>query len=90
MGLMGGEGVLELAVGHPVEYKEPEGESERDSGTGDSKRSYDNMENTLVDAVIHNFLSARGEGKEGEEKVEAWQGAWREAAGGGETQARYK
>jgi len=87
MGLMGGEGVLELAVGHPVEYKEPEGESERDSGTGDSKRSYDNMENTLVDAVIHNFLSARGEGKEGEEKVEAWQGAWREAAGGGETQA---
>merc|ERR1719319_1131845 len=35
MGLMGGEGVLELAVGHPVEYKEPEGESERDSGTGD-------------------------------------------------------
>ena len=47
------------------------------------------MENTIVDTVIHNFLSARGEGKEGEEKVEAWQGAWREAAGGGETQARY-
>eukprot|EP00092_Neocalanus_flemingeri_P010605 GFUD01011424.1.p1 GENE.GFUD01011424.1~~GFUD01011424.1.p1 ORF type:complete len:1305 (-),score=340.61 GFUD01011424.1:343-4257(-) len=39
--------------------------SERDSGTGDSKRSYDNMENNIVDHVIHNFLSARGEGEWG-------------------------
>ncbi len=36
--------------------------SERDSGTGDSKRSIDNME-AVVDSVIHNFLSARGVGK---------------------------
>ncbi len=35
--------------------------SERDSGTGDSKRSYDNMEH-VVDTVIHSFLAARGEG----------------------------
>ena len=39
--------------------------SERDSGTGDSKRSQDNMENNIVDHVIHNFLSARGESQWG-------------------------
>ena len=37
--------------------------SERDSGTRDSKRSYDNMESNIMDHVIHNFLSARGEGE---------------------------
>ena len=40
--------------------------SERDSGTGDSKRSIDNME-AVVDSVIHNFLSARGVGNFGDD-----------------------
>lgn len=39
--------------------------SERDSGTGDSKRSFDNIEN-VVDTVLNTFLTARGE-REGEE-----------------------
>merc|ERR1719509_670187 len=39
--------------------------SEKDSGTGDSKRSYEqDMEPSIVDHVIHNFLSARGEAGE--------------------------
>ena len=50
------------------EGKEEQGEedgSERDSGTGDSKRSYEHdTEPSIVDHVIHNFLSARGEAGE--------------------------
>ena len=53
--LLGGEG----------EIKDEEEGSERDSGTGDSKRSYDHdMEPSIVDHVIHNFLQARGEAGE--------------------------
>ena len=37
--------------------------SERDSGTGDSKRSFDNIE-SVVDTVLNTFLAARGEGEE--------------------------
>ena len=43
--------------------KDDDTESERDSGTGDSKKSGDNDPgDSIVDTVIHNFLSARGEG----------------------------
>ena len=58
--LLGGDG--DAAKEDPVEE---ENVSEKDSGTGDSKRSYDHdMEPSIVDHVIHNFLSARGEAGE--------------------------
>jgi len=50
------------AINHHANFLHQDDESsERDSGTGDSKRSYDNMEH-VVDNVIHSFLAARGEG----------------------------
>jgi len=58
--LLGGDG--DAAKEEPLEE---ENVSEKDSGTGDSKRSYDHdMEPNIVDHVIHNFLSARGEAGE--------------------------
>jgi len=47
----------------PIPLPVDDSASERDSGTGDSKRSFDNINNAdhVVDTVIHNFLSARGE-----------------------------
>lgn len=47
-------------LGDP-KLEEEEAGSERDSGTGDSKQSGE-AGDSIVDAVIHNFLSARGEG----------------------------
>jgi len=53
-----------LSAGEITDVRElEECGSEKDSGTGDSKRSYDNNETNggdIVDHVIHNFLSARG------------------------------
>ena len=60
--LLGGDG--DAGKEEPAEE---ENVSEKDSGTGDSKRSYDHdMEPNIVDHVIHNFLSARGEAALGE------------------------
>lgn len=56
--------LLSAVEGAPSDLREVEDcGSERDSGTGDSKRSYDNNETNgnIVDHVIHNFLSARGD-----------------------------
>merc|ERR1719429_720849 len=58
--LLGGDG--DAGKEEPAEE---ENVSEKDSGTGDSKRSYEHdMEPSIVDHVIHNFLSARGEAGE--------------------------
>jgi Leucine-rich repeat (LRR) protein len=64
-----------LGGGQGKEERGEEEGSEKDSGTGDSKRSYDHdLEPSIVDHVIHNFLSARGEASEwaalmGEQKL---------------------